>query len=34
VQVLLYANGLKLFLLVRGLRNYLKIQNDLNRLAE
>jgi hypothetical protein len=34
VRVLFYADDMKLFLLVRGFRDCLKIQSDLNRLAE
>jgi hypothetical protein len=33
VWVLFYADNMKLFLLVRGVQNCLKIQSDLNRLA-
>jgi hypothetical protein len=34
VQALFYADDIKLFLPVRGFRDCLKIQSDLNRLAE
>jgi hypothetical protein len=34
VRVLFYADDMKLFLQVRGFRDCLKIQSDLNRLAE
>jgi hypothetical protein len=34
VRVLFYDDDMKLFLPVRGFRNFLKTQNDLNRLAE
>jgi hypothetical protein len=34
VRVLFYADDMKLFLLVRGFQDCLKIQSDLNRLAE
>jgi hypothetical protein len=33
-RVLFYADDMKLFLPVRGLRDCLRIQDDLNRLAE
>jgi hypothetical protein len=34
VRVLFYADDMKLFLPVRGFRDCLRIQDDLNRLAE
>jgi hypothetical protein len=34
VRVLFYAYDMKLFLPVRGFRDCLRIQDDLNRLAE
>jgi hypothetical protein len=34
IRVLFYADDMKLFLLVRGIQDFLKIQSDLNRLAE